>query len=1033
MKEPGNNGEPSILDKISKTAKTSYEKSVFFLKKSWQKAKDDFYPKAASATKKGYDTSKFYTKKSYQTGKRYTIKGYQTSKHYTKEGYQASKHYSKKGWASFKTFLQHLSAKTAVFLSAAGKKLKQWGRSFSQSVQKIAKRAAVALAALGAALKVKWANLRQKWQDREAKKAASSAGNKSGENTTQASLFERVTFSLNVTYNVSKNLMLILFVFLVIGGAFVGGAGLGFFASLVSGEEPPTYEEMEVAIGNLEQTSTMYYAGGETISDFRSDLKRTNVPLSDISQHVIDGLIATEDEYFWEHEGVVPKAVLRAAIQQLIGASETSGGSTITQQLVKQQILSSEVTFERKANEILIALRLENYFSKEEILEAYLNVSPFGRNSLGQNIAGVQEAATGIFGVDASELTIPQAAFVAGLPQNPITYSPYTNAGEIKEDQSAGMDRKNEVLLRMFREGYITEDEYTSAREYDLTQDFITRQDSEQNTNSFAYDAIEKEALNIVMENLYTTDGYTKEEIDANQELYTQYQERANDDLRFNGYKVYSTLDKAIHQDFKQIASEHGPNLGQTKPAPPVYDAESESYVQPMEEDPETGEMVPQMVEIQVGSSLIDNATGRIIAFVGGTNYMENMLNHGLDVERQPGSTIKPLLVYAPGFEAGLITPASMVSDSRLFVPSGGSGSHEITNVGQVYSGENVPVRQALSESMNIPTTRIYMELLEQTSPAEYLPAMGLGPDVIHPDEYNNPSLALGGTGYSEQNEDGTYDWWFGPTVLEMTSAFSTLGNNGKHAEPFLIDRIETRNGEVLYQNESTATEVFSPEASYLTVDILREVMETTARGTEEQLNFSADIAGKTGTTDAREDVWFIGMTPNVTLSSWMGYDVDKISLSDENGQSPSTRNRGFWARLMNAVHENNPTLVGTDKTFVQPEGIVTENVLAETGMKSGTVTVPEGAPEAAQQSAEQFAQFEERRNSTSMSSWVKEGTEIPISGETKQEIFAKDKVPGETTYDFLIGGPAYVQNSFWKAKAQSEEGTEAEEEENEE
>lgn len=996
MNDPGNNGGPAFLDKLSQKAKAAYEKSSLFLKKGWKRTKEDFYPKAVVSSKKGYQTTK---------------------------------HYTAKGWASVKAFLQFLSAKTMVFLTAAWKQTKKLGKITGQGIRNLSKKTLAGLSAIGVALKTKWANLRQKMNERKAAKAdVSTASEKEGESsTTSSSPFERFLFGANVTYNVVRNLVIFLFVFLIIGGAFAGGAGLGLFASLVSSEEPPTHEEMELAIGNLDQTSSMYYASGEIISDFRSDLKRTNIPLSDVSENVINGLIATEDEYFWEHEGMVPKAVLRAAIQQIAGSSVTSGGSTLTQQLVKQQLLSSEVTFERKANEILIALRLENHFTKEEILEAYLNVSPFGRNSLGQNIAGVQEAATGIFGVNASELNIPQAAFIAGLPQNPITYSPYTNAGEIKEDQSAGMDRKNEVLLRMFREGYITEEEYASAREYDLTQDFITRQDSEQNTNSFAYDAIEKQAVDIIMEMLYTADGYTREEINANQDLYTQYYERANDDMRLNGYKVYSTLDKSIHEDFEQIATEHGPNLGQTKPAPDVLDAETGEYVTPMEEDPETGEMVPKMVDIQVGSSLIDNATGQIIAFVGGTDYMDNMLNHALDVERQPGSTIKPLLVYAPAIDSGLITPASMVSDDRLFVPSGGTGVHEITNVGEVYSGENVPVRKALSESMNIPTTRIYNELLKHVSPAEYLPGLGLGPDVIHPNEYKNPSLALGGTGYAEQNEDGTYNWWFGPTNVEMTSAFSTLGNGGKHADPYLIDRIENRSGEVIYQHENSSTEVFSPQASYLTVDILREVMETTARGTEDQLNFSADFAGKTGTTDDREDVWFIGMTPNITLSSWMGYDVDKISLSNQNGQSPSTRNRGFWARLMNSVYENNPTLVGADKTFVQPEGIVTENVLAETGMKSGTVTVPDGAAEAAQQSAEQYAKFEEKENNTSLSNWVKPGTKIPISGETKQELFIEGKVPGATTYNFLIGSPAHIQNAFWKSKTNSDDSAKKE------
>ncbi|MFL2100150.1 transglycosylase domain-containing protein [Desemzia sp. FAM 24101] len=975
MNDSGNNNGPSLWDKISQTGKSVYQESARFIRKSWETFSDEIYPKVRSSVKRTYLSCK---------------KGL------------------KKGWLSFKTFSLALLARIGAFFSSTKESLQNKWTAFQEE--------------------------RKKNNEQTVENEASYADEEnmdstevsSEDNEKSSTFLGKAVFGFNVAYNVTRNLVIILTILLLIGGAFAGGAGMGLFASLVSGQEPPDYEEMQLAIGNVEQTSTMYYAGGETISDFRSDLKRTNIPLSEISEDVLNGIVATEDEYFWEHPGVVPKAVLRALVQQLLGSSVSSGGSTLTQQLVKQQILSPEVTFERKVNEILIAFRVENYFSKEEILQAYLNVSPFGRNSLGQNIAGVQEAATGIFGVTAKDLTLPQAAFIAGLPQNPITYSPYTNAGEVKEDQSNGFNRKNEVLFRMFREGYITEEEYSSAREYDLTQDFILRQDSEQETNSFAYDAVETEARTIVMEMLYTTDGYTKEEIDADSDLYQQYYERADDDLRLNGYKVYSTIDKSIHDALEKVASEYGPTLGQTKQAPAVYDQDSGSYIQPMEEDPKTGESVPKMVDIQVGSSLVDNATGRIIAFVGGTNYMDNMLNHGLYVERQPGSTIKPILVYAPALENGLITPASMVSDSRLFVPNWSNGrieGKEVTNVGNVYSGKNVSVRESLVNSMNIPTSRIYLKMLEDNSaPGEYLPLMGIGADAVHPNEYKNAALALGGTGNTEVNDEGVIvSRTYGPTIVEMASAYTTLANKGTHVDAFLIERIENKNGEVIYQHESEATKVFTPETAYMTVDILRGVMEnSTVKGTEDLLNFSADIAGKTGTSNDREDIWFIGMTPTVTLSTWMGYDVDNISIETENGVHPSKRNLNFWARLMNAVYENNSTLIGTDKTFVQPEGIVTDTILAETGMKSGEITVPAGSVAAAQQSELQYAKFEERDSNTTPSSWLQDGSKVSISGQTKQEIFASDKVPGTTTYDFLIGSPAHIQNAFWKSKAGS-------------
>src|SRR5690606_6511838 len=220
-------------------------------------------------------------------------------------------------------------------------------------------------------------------------------------------------------------------------------------------------------IYNYEEISTLYFANNVYLGKLRSDLEREEVKLEDVSQYLIDAVIAVEDENFYDHNGVVPKAILRALFQEITNAETQTGGSTLTQQLVKNQILSSEVSFERKAKEILLALRLEKFFEKDEILEAYLNVATFGRNSSGRNIAGVQSAAKGIFGVSAKELNLPQAAFIAGLPQSPFRYTPFTNQGTRKENIDYGLNRMKTVLQRMFENGKITKDQYEEALAYD--------------------------------------------------------------------------------------------------------------------------------------------------------------------------------------------------------------------------------------------------------------------------------------------------------------------------------------------------------------------------------------------------------------------------------------------------------------------------------------------------------------------------------------------------------------------------------------
>lgn len=228
-----------------------------------------------------------------------------------------------------------------------------------------------------------------------------------------------------------QSLTVFITVLLLLFAALGIGIGAGYFAYLVEDTQLPTKKELQTELGNITETSKIVYADNTEISKIQTDLMRTTISSDKISPLLKTAIISTEDEYFDKHQGYVPKAVLRALVSEATGIG-SSGGSTLTQQLVKQQILTDETTFKRKANEIVLSAQVEKHFSKDEIITTYLNVSPFGRNNKGQNIAGVQEAARGIFGVDAKDVTLPQAAYIAGLPQSPITYSPYTNTGALK-------------------------------------------------------------------------------------------------------------------------------------------------------------------------------------------------------------------------------------------------------------------------------------------------------------------------------------------------------------------------------------------------------------------------------------------------------------------------------------------------------------------------------------------------------------------------------------------------------------------------
>lgn len=284
----------------------------------------------------------------------------------------------------------------------------------------------------------------------------------------------KIQRSSRVTYDVVWNVILFVLVIGFIGFIFAGAVGAGYFASLVKDEPIRSYETMAQDIYDYSETSKLYFADDVYFGDINSDIHREETTLENISPILTQAVIATEDEYFNEHKGIVPKAILRAMVQEVTNSSIQTGGSTLTQQLIKNQILTDEVSFERKAVEMLLALRLERFFEKEEILEAYLNIVPYGRDASGRNIAGVQTASKGIFGIDADEVNLPQAAYLAGLPQSPSSYTPFVNSGGLKDEAGIqpGINRMKTVLNRMYDMEYITKEEYEEALEYDIVADF---------------------------------------------------------------------------------------------------------------------------------------------------------------------------------------------------------------------------------------------------------------------------------------------------------------------------------------------------------------------------------------------------------------------------------------------------------------------------------------------------------------------------------------------------------------------------------
>lgn len=476
------------------------------------------------------------------------------------------------------------------------------------------------------------------------------------------------------------------------------------------------------------------------------------------------------------------------------------------------------------------------------------------------------------------------------------------------------------------------------------------------------------------MKQNYKKDKLTDADIADSDTLYNKYYFEAQDQLQNNGYEIHSTIDKGVYDAMQNVVANYGDRFGTT-----YYRNKIDEFTGAVVLDETTGEPVQEAEPVQNGSVLMDNASGKIIGFVGGRDFSISQVDHAFGTHRQPGSTIKPLLVYAPALEQGLIQPTTMIPDTVINYLQPDGNLWNPSNYGGGISGKFVSAREALKRSYNNPTSKIYLEMLKNSpagmSPKDYMKKLGF--TSIADEEYERPALSLGGTET-------------GPTVLEQTNAFAAVANNGNYVEGYMIENITDKKGNIIYEHETKSEPVFTPQTAYLTIDMMRSVVESgTAAGILNELNFSPDLAGKTGTTNDFIDVWFIASTPQVTLSSWIGYDNDgderrQLQYYDNGADfDASGANESYWAELANAIYSVNPTIMGADKSFVRPNGIVSSTVLAQTGMKPGKMTLPDGKT-------------------------------LDVTGPTTTDLFNSNFLPGTTVFNFAVGATPSELNTFW-------------------
>ncbi len=589
-------------------------------------------------------------------------------------------------------------------------------------------------------------------------------------------------------------------------------------------------------------TSYFYDREGAELTSIYDEQNRIQIPLGAVPEHVQKAFVAIEDERYYDHYGVDPYAIARAFVINLRHRQWTDqGGSTITQQLVKNAFLTPEKTLQRKVQEAWLALQMERQYSKDEILEMYLNQIYFAHGSY-----GIEAAANTYLDKETGELTLAEAALLAGIPRSPNYYSPFNNP-------DIALQRQDLVLSKMHELGFISESELRSAKAEEI--ELASRPSREYPFPYFIDYVLHRELVDLLME---LPEYDTREE--AYEAIYNQ------------GLKIHTTLDTANQAAVETVLEDESlypENIRVDMEGMRALEDRYSSY--PSEVMKEDGTPQPQSAAV-----VADPVSGEVLALVGGREYSEENQTLRYLSRRQPGSAIKPIAAYVPAMEENLITPGSTIDDSPF-----ADGNWTPENFDRRFRGL-VTVREALVHSLNVPAVKTFSRVTT-TLGLDYAEKMGLS--TIHP----NDGLAstLGGM------TDGV-------TAFDMAQAFSVLANDGSKSSLHTVRKIEDRDGSVLYERRSEPETVISPQTAYLTTDILKDVVN---RGTASRLDAGRPVAAKTGTTDDNRDAYLVAYTPNRVVSFWMGHDIQKLGrISGGSGTTIP-----FMNRILNSILEDVP------------------------------------------------------------------------------------------------------------------------------
>ena len=551
---------------------------------------------------------------------------------------------------------------------------------------------------------------------------------------------------------------------------------------------------------SLSQNSIFYDRNNTPFYMPGSGEYRIYVKSNDIPQVVKDIFIETEDRNFYKHKGIDIVGIARALKVNTSSNELAQGGSTITQQLARNLYLSNEKSFKRKIKEIEISLQLEKQYSKDEILEQYINTIYFANRNY-----GIEAASEAYFGKSIKDLSIAQTAFICSIPNNPSLYDPLRHFNNTKKRQ--------ERILGILKEaGKITNQQYITAMKEKIK--LTPGKKIQKFPDYYTYVDYELKQILSGEKGNFQTSKLTSAQQNKLRELKTTA-DKVNY-LQNQGLKVYTSLNPGI----QEVAVNS------------VYNGTASTNTE--------------------GSAVVvDNNTHEIVALVGGRDYQPFNFNRAFEDYRQPGSTIKPLLVYAPYFDYMGGTPDSIVSTDTICIKLENGSEHCPKNdSGKVYG--NVTVRTAMKNSYNTAAINLFQQMTPSVG-FSYLNKFHFQ-KIVRAD--HNLTAALGG-------------FTHGMTPLEMTSAYSTFGNDGNYYETGAIRKITSKDGTVLYENNPSPTRVYSHQTNEYMRSMLNSVVKD---GTARNINMPLDyIGGKTGTTNNNTNLWFVGLTSNYTIGTWIG------------------------------------------------------------------------------------------------------------------------------------------------------------------